>query len=137
MNANILSFMMVVAFMAAALIGSSCTVSRQCKVPMSVEFIPDEGAWSGMFFSSEYVVEEYEFDEGYCLLYTDPDSNMEETEIFVDLETFQMVVDAIESGSDLIGTLVLNDDYSVKGMPVFTYMPNPEFEMANASAKCK
>lgn len=34
----------------------------------------------------------------------------------------------------LVGSLVLNDDYSFDGVEVFTFMPEPEFEMADASA---
>ena len=91
-------------------------------------------AISGMFFTSASVVGEYEYDDAYCLLYDDADANMFNVEICVDLETYQMVQSAIKSGEHIVGTLVLNDDYSYGGMEVFTYMPEPEFEMAEASA---
>lgn len=97
-------------------------------------YLEDNHATSGMFFSSEYVVEEYEYDDAYCLLYDDADANMFNVEICVDLETYQAVIDAHKTGSELVGTLVLNDDYSYDGVDVFTYMPDPEFEMAQASA---
>ena len=89
---------------------------------------------SGMFFSTEYVVEEYEYDDAYCLLYDDADANLFECEIIVDLETYQLVRQHIEDGRKLVGSLVLNDDYSYDGLEVFTFMPDPEFEMADASA---
>ena len=88
----------------------------------------------GLFFSSEYVVEEYEYDDAYCLLYDDADANMFECEIIVDLETYQLVQYHIENDRKLVGSLVLNDDYSYDGLEVFTFMPDPEFEMADASA---
>lgn len=98
-------------------------------------YLEDNRAWPGMFFTSESVVEEYEYDDAYCLLYDDADANMFNVEICVDLETYQAVIDAHKTGTELIGTLVLNDDYSYEGVDVFTYMPDPEFEMAAASAK--
>ena len=87
-----------------------------------------------MFFSSAYVVEEYEYDDAYCLLYDDADANMFECEIIVDLETYQLVQYHIENDRKLVGCLVLNDDYSYDGLEVFTFMPDSEFEMTNTSA---
>lgn len=98
-------------------------------------YLEDNHASSGMFFSSANVIEEYEYDDAYCLLYDDADANMFNVEICVDLETYQMVCEAIKENRELVGQLVLNDDYSFDGVEVFTYMPDPEFEMANASAK--
>lgn len=98
-------------------------------------YLEDNKPWPGMFFTSESVVEEYEYDDAYCLLYDDADANMFNVEIVVDLETFQLVCDAHKNHRELIGTLVLNDDYSYDGVQVFTYMEDPEFEMANASAQ--
>lgn len=99
------------------------------------EYLEDNHAISGMFFSSANVVEEYEEDDAYCLLYDDADANMFDVEICVDLETYQAVHQAIIEKRELVGQLVLNDDYSYDGLEVFTYMPDPEFEMAAASAK--
>lgn len=67
-------------------------------------------------------------------VYDDTDANMYDVEIFVDLETYQRVQNAVKTGNHLVGTLVLNDDYSYDGMEVFTYMSEPEYEMAEASA---
>lgn len=89
----------------------------------------------GMFFSSESVVEEYEYDDAYVLLYTDADANLNDVEICVDLETYQMVIDAVKNGNELVGSLILNDDYSFDGVEVYTYVPEPEYEMALASSK--
>lgn len=97
-------------------------------------YLEDNHASSGMFFSSANVVEEYEYDDAYCLLYDDADANMFNVEICVDLETYQLVCKAIKDNRELVGQLVLNDDYSFDGVEVFTFMPEPEFEMANASA---
>ena len=98
-------------------------------------YMEDNKAWPGMFFSTENVVEEYEYDDAYCLLYDDADANMFDVEICVDLETYQMVQSATKSGNHIVGTLVLNDDYSYDDVEVFTYMTEPEFEMAEASAR--
>lgn len=98
-------------------------------------YLEDNKAWSGMFFTSESVVEEYEYDDAYCLLYDDADANMFNVEICVDLETYQLVMDAIKNDRELVGKLVLNEDYTTEELQVFTYMTDPEFEMAEASAK--
>lgn len=90
---------------------------------------------SGMFFSSEYVDEEYEYDDAHCIVYSDPDVNMVDCEIYVDLETYQRVIEAKKSGMEMVGQLVLNDDYTTTDIQVFTFMENPEMEMAEASAK--
>ena len=100
-------------------------------------YLEDNKAWSGMFFTSESVVEEYEYDDAYCLLYDDADANMFNVEICVDLETYQLVMDAIKNGRKLVGKLVLNEDYTTEELQVFTYMSDPEFEMAEASASIK
>lgn len=98
------------------------------------EYLEDNKAWPGMCFSSENVVEEYEYDDAYILLYDDADANMFNVEIVVDLETYQLCIESHKTGNHLIGTLVLNDDYSFDGVEVFTFMKDLEFEMAEASA---
>lgn len=100
-------------------------------------YLEDNKTWSGMFFTSESVVEEYEYDDAYILLYDDADANMFNVEICVDLETYQLVMDAIKNDRELVGKLVLNDDYTTEELQVFTYMTDPEFEMAEASANIK
>lgn len=87
-----------------------------------------------MFFSTENIVEEYEYGDAYILLYDDADANMFNVEIIVDLETYQRCIESNKTGNHLVGTLVLNDDYSFDGVEVFTFMEEPEFEMAEASA---
>lgn len=98
------------------------------------EYSSENRPVSGMFFTTANVVEEYEYDDAYCLLYDDADANMFECEILVDLETYQLVSKHIENGNELVGSLVLNDDYSHDGLEIYTFMPEPEFEMAAASA---
>ena len=83
----------------------------------------------------EGYLEEYEYDDAFCLLYDDPDANMCNVEICVDLETYQAVQKAIKEKREMVGSLVLNDDYSFDGVEVYTFMPEPEFEMAAASTK--
>ena len=48
-----------------------------------------------------------------------------------------MVHKAIEEKRELVGSLILNDDYSFNGIEVYSFMPDLEFEMAAASAKRK
>lgn len=124
----------------AAVLGVGCAdtasfVKYQDEITASLAEYPSENRpVSGMFFSTEYVVEEYEYDDAYCLLYDNADANLFECEIIVDFETYQLVRYHIENDKKLVGSLVLNDDYSFDGVEVFTFMPEPEFEMADASA---
>lgn len=108
--------------------------NTESKAPVSEEYLEDNKTWPGMFFSSENVVEEYEYDDAYVLLYDDADANMFNVEIVVDLETYQLCMQSHKTGKHIVGTLVLNDDYSYDGVEVFTFMEEPEFEMADASA---
>ncbi len=130
---NVFCAIIVIVF-GAQLLNASCTQKAQAINVEGEEYLEENHAISGMFFSTDYVVEEYEYDDAYCLLYDDPDANMFNVEICVDLETYQLVIDCIKKNRELIGTLVLNEDYSRDGIEVFTYMPEPEFEMADASA---
>lgn len=116
---------------------SSVNTMATLEAPVEDQYLEDNKAWSGMFFTSESVVEEYEYDDAYCLLYDDVDANMFNVEICVDLETYQLVSQAIKDGRELVGALVLNEDCSYDGVEVFTFMPEPEFEMAEASADIK
>mgnify|MGYP006979416922 CR=1 FL=1 len=77
---------------------------------------------SGMFFSSEYVTEEYEYDDSYCLRYDDPDANMFDAEIMVDRKTYESVIEAIKSGKEMTGSLVLNNRLSCHWQQVFTFV---------------
>lgn len=98
--------------------------NTESKAPVSEEYLEDNKAWPGMFFSSENVVEEYEYDDAYVLLYDDADANMFNVEIVVDLETYQLCMQSHKTGKHIVGTLVLNDDYSYDGVEVFTFMKN-------------
>lgn len=80
---------------------------------------------SGMFFSSEYVTEEYEYDDSYCLRYDDPDANMFDAKIVVDRVTYKSVIESIKSGKKMVGSLVLNEDISCHGNKVFTFVAEP------------
>ena len=91
--------------------------------------------WSGMFFSSENVIEQYEYDGALAVVYDDPDANILNTEIIVDVRTYAHIYVAIEKKEPLVGSLVLNEDLSRCDMKVWTFVPEPEYEMADASAK--
>ena len=81
---------------------------------------------SGMFFSSEYVTDEYENGNAYCLRYYDPDANMFDAEIVVDSGTYKSVIESIKSGKKMVGSLVLNEYLSCHGNNVFTFISEPE-----------
>ena len=66
------------------------------EAPITEEYLEDNRPTSGMFFTSASVVEEYEYDDAYCLVYDDPDANMFNVEICVDLETYQLVCESIK-----------------------------------------
>lgn len=110
-----------------------CAVSK--KAPAEEAYCENNTPFSGMFFTSSSVVEEYEYDDAYCLLYTDADANMFDVEICVDLETFQAVREAVSTGRHIVGALVMSEDYCVDGAEVYTYMSEPEYEMALESAR--
>lgn len=126
---------LIVMVVGVQLMPISCKSAVSAEKPVVEEYLENNRPFSGMFFSSTSVVEEYEYDDAYCLLYDDADANMFNVEICVDLETYQMVCEAIKGGRELVGALVLNEDYSYDGVEIFTFVPEPEFEMANASAK--
>lgn len=97
-----------------------CEISGECNEPVP-----------GMFFSSDNVVEEYEYDEGYCIVYDDADANLFNVEILVDLETYELCLNSHEVGRELIGNLYLNDDYSYGEFEVYTFVPSTEFDIAD------
>ena len=80
----------------------------------------------GMLFFSNYVTEEYEYDDAYCLLYTDADANLFECEIIVDLKTYNMVRAYIANNEVICGVLKLNADASTMGFNVYMLVPDPE-----------
>lgn len=104
-------------------IESSATPSK----PEAEEIYLDENKpISGMFFSTEYVLEEYERDDAYCIRYDDADANLFDVEIVVDSATYQSVIDSIKSGKEMVGALVLNDSLSGHWQQVFTFVQNSE-----------
>ena len=98
------------------------------ETPVNEEHLEENRPLSGMFFTSAYVVEEYEYDDAYCLLYDDADMNLFNAEICVDLKTYQLVCQAIKENRELVGALVLNEDCSFGGVQVFTLVPDTECE---------
>lgn len=114
---------------------SSVNTTVAPEAPETEEYLEDNKAWPGMFFSSEYIHFLYEENGIYYIIYDDADANMFDVKIIIDAETFMACREALKSGNELVGSLVLNDDYSFDGVEVFTFMSEPEFEMAQASAK--
>lgn len=108
----------------------SCTHVQNSAIPSTSKpeseemYLEKNEPVSGMFFSTEYVTEEYEYDNWYCLRYDDADANMFDVEIIVDSETYQSVIESINSGSEMVGSLVLNEDLSLNEVKVFSFVLN-------------
>lgn len=122
----------------AIAIGAQFT-STSCKSAMADEMPRDSYDYyeqgeptSDMFFSSDYVYEESEECDGerlyYYLRYYDPDANMYYVDISVDLETYLRVIEAIQEGRTLIGTLELNKKRSTDKQDVYTLKPMADLE---------
>ncbi len=132
---------LVTAAIFAAVMGVGCAAAasfvkwNDTEISDNIEEYQSENQpFDGMYFSTEYVVEEYEYDDAFCLLYHDPDGNLFDCEIIVDLKTFKLVHKTIKDNQILVGCLVLNRDCCYDNLNVFTFMPDPECVMANASA---
>ena len=61
--------------------------------------------FDGMFFSAEYVLEEYEYDGVYVVIYDDPDASIHNCPVTVNRATYERVMEAIETGEGLVGHL--------------------------------
>lgn len=110
----------------AQLISANINGNRTLSEPETEEiYLEENKPISGMFFSSEYVTEEYEYDDSYCLRYDDPDANMFDAKIVVDRVTYESVIESIKSGKKTVGSLVLNEDLSCHGNKVFTFVAEP------------
>lgn len=84
-------------------------------------YLEDNGPWSGMFFSTENVVEEYESDGFFCIKYDDADANMFNVEIPVDYRTYEMCIEAWKTGEHQTGELWANMFYSHGGKTVYSF----------------
>ena len=74
---SITKFTVILALVLSSQILSAHIMNDQkAGTPMPVEEAENGRPFSGMFFSSEYVVEEYEYDDAFCLLYDDADANL-------------------------------------------------------------
>lgn len=127
---------LVAAACLAALGGVCCAAAASCVTYNNSDEIAEQYENNypvhGMFFSVENVVEEYETDTELVIVYSDPDAGLWECPISVDAYTYTEVLHAIAHKNELVGQLVETDKPGV-----FTYMEEPEFEMAEASAKIK
>lgn len=127
---------LVAAACLAAFGGVSCAAVASCINYNNSDDIAEQYEFNypsdGMFFSVENVVEEYETDTELIIVYSDPDAGLWECPISVDAYTYTEVLHAIAHNNELVGSLVETDKPGV-----YTYMSEPEFEMAEASAKVK
>lgn len=126
-------------FAATALVslgGVSCAAGAtfiQWCTPSVIELESENQPFSGMFFSTANVVEEYEYDDAFCITYDDMDGNMENVEILVDQKTYRLIIEAHRDGRVIVGALVTAYEMP-EGVSVYTLEPDPEFEMAAESA---
>ena len=106
----------------AQLISAHINGNETPSKPEAEEIYLDENKpISGMFFSTEYVTEEYEHDDSYCIRYDDADANLFDVEIFVDRTTYESVIESIKSGKEMVGSLIFNEDQQV-----FTFVSNSD-----------
>lgn len=120
----------------AQFVNTACNNATCANISSAIMEEPGENEpVNGMFFSVEYVTEEFVYDDAYAIRYTDPDAGFEEAEILLDRPTYEAVLDAVNDNHEMVGMLVLNESESRGDMRVYTFMENPEFEMANASSK--
>lgn len=136
-TANILTISALCAFCALTAFSISTVGSEQTKTPELTEFSqPERNApEEGMIFSSAHVYEEYEYDDAYCIVYDDPDCNVFNAEVCLDLDSYIKVIDAINANEELVGEFSVNTELSTPELTVWSIVENPEFEQAAASAK--
>ncbi len=107
----------------AQIISANINATETTVKPEVEEIYLDENKpVSGMYFSTEYVTDEYEYDNAYCLRYDDPDANLFDAEIVVDRETYESVIESIKSGKGMTGSLILNDSLPCHWLQVFTFI---------------
>lgn len=114
----------------AAFMGLGCAAAATLvnwNGPESKTEVVESEPAHGMYFSTAYVVEEYEYDDAFCLVYNDPDANLCNVEICVDLQTYKLVLDTIAKGGEIAGTLLVNEDLTLDYVKVFSLVPDSEF----------
>lgn len=119
MNTKILSlnsiilFALMGAMSIAAYVESPREVTQSQGIAVQSDTPPNNGvtAHDGIYFSSEYVVDNFYYTEdtpensAYYLIYTNPDQNMWAEAIRVDSTTYWEVVGAMETNNHIDGTL--------------------------------
>lgn len=101
-----LAMLAYVACIAPALI-SADEINTQVTNNETEEYTDQNVPVDGMFFSSEYVVESYEYDDANCILYDDCDANLSDCEIKLDAVSYNIITESVENGQKLCGILVL------------------------------
>lgn len=89
---------------------NTCSMAREYEQPQSL------GPLDGMFFSSRGVVDNICYGKGgddsaYYLIYDDIDAGLTYEAIRVSQETYAIVLDCLERGVELDGTLKATKDY--------------------------
>ena len=127
MKASTIFYALLAIVVGAQLISAHIENKEMLSKPETEEvYLEENEPVSGMFFSSEYVLEEYERDGVYCIRYDDADANLFDVEIVVDSVTYQSVIDSIKSGKEMVGSLVLNENLSCHWKQVFTFIQDQE-----------
>lgn len=98
---------------------NSCTTTATTaqNTQTEADYWENAPAFSGMCFCTESVTEEYEYDNAYCVLYSDPDANMCEVEICLTAQSYAEVCEAIKTDNHTFGTL--EQEGEIEGVPVF------------------
>lgn len=125
------------AVIAVSVTASCVPTTKETVAPQSLTtFVEPErtSPVEGMLFDSKCVVEEYEYDDAYCIVYDDPDCNVFNAEVCLDLESYIKVIDAIAADEQLVGEFAVNAELSTPDLTVWSIVENPEFEQATASA---
>ena len=127
MKASTIFYALLAIVVGAQLISAHIENKEMLSKPETEEvYLEENEPVSGMFFSSEYVLEEYERDGVYCIRDDDADANLFDVEIVVDSVTYQSVIDSIKSGKEMVGSLVLNENLSCHWKQVFTFIQDQE-----------
>lgn len=102
---------LTVAIVVAAM--TSCASSHVAESECEME----NGVFAGTFFQSEMVTSEFEDANGCAITYTDPDANMEEVVIYLDVKSYAKVINAIVENKHFCGHL--DSMKCINGIPTF------------------
>lgn len=126
---------MIISLALTALVGvSGCALTKTAQAINEVVCADENCATDGMYFSTRYIVGYIEDEGRFALIYSNPDQNLWDCEIEVDWYTYAMCVNALHNNLEITGELCITLDENGENF-IFSYAQNPEYEMAESSAK--